>query len=334
MNIEVMNRAGSVASTSDGLKRPYVSIVAPCYNEQESLPEFHRRVSEVCRKECGDDYEIVLVNDGSRDSTWPMMCAMAEKDKHIVAVGLSRNHGHQLALTAGLNVCRGERILILDADLQDPPELLGDMLKLMDQGNDVVYGQRRSRAGETWFKKATAKAFYRVLNRMVDVDMPMDVAEFQLLSRRALDVLNSMPEQHRFVSGMISWIGFKQAPLAYERHARFAGETKYPFATMLALAFDAITGFSVRPLKIASYFAGIFAMVGFMLFLYAFWSWLVHDTVEGWTSLIMVVVILGSANMLVLGVIGEYLGRLYMDSKQRPLFLIDRVVRGSEKAGL
>ncbi len=147
MTIEVMNRAGSVASTSDGQKRPYVSIVAPCYNEQESLGEFHRRVSEVCRKECGDDYEIVLVNDGSRDSTWPMMCAFAEKDKHIVAVGLSRNHGHQLALTAGLNVCRGERILILDADLQDPPELLGDMLRLMDQGNDVVYGQRaRARA--------------------------------------------------------------------------------------------------------------------------------------------------------------------------------------------
>ena len=333
MNIEVMNRAGSVAQASDGLKRPYVSIVAPCYNEQESLPEFHRRVSEVCRKECGDDYEIVLVNDGSRDSTWPMMCAMAENDKHIVAVGLSRNHGHQLALTAGLNVCRGERILILDADLQDPPELLGDMLKLMDQGNDVVYGQRASRAGETWFKKATAKAFYRVLNRMVDVDMPMDVAEFQLLSRRALDVLNSMPEQHRFVSGMISWIGFKQVPLAYERHARFAGETKYPFATMLALAFDAITGFSVRPLKIASYFAGFFGLAGLLLFLYALYSWVAHDTVEGWTSLIMVVVILGSANMLVLGVIGEYLGRLYMDSKQRPLFLIDRVVRGSEKAG-
>jgi dolichol-phosphate mannosyltransferase len=159
------------------------------------------------------------------------------------------------------------------------------------------------------------------------------VAEFQLLSRRALDVLNSMPEQHRFVSGMISWIGFKQAPLAYERHARFAGETKYPFATMLALAFDAITGFSVRPLKIASYFAGFFALAGFLLFAYALYSWILHDTVEGWTSLIMVVVILGSANMLVLGVIGEYLGRLYMDSKQRPLFLIDRVVRGSEKTG-
>ncbi len=333
MSIEVLHRAGSVAHSSDGLKRPYMSIVAPCYNEQESLPEFHRRVSEVCRKECGDDYEIVLVNDGSRDSTWPLMCAMAEKDKHIVAVGLSRNHGHQLALTAGLNVCRGERILILDADLQDPPELLGDMLKLMDQGNDVVYGQRASRAGETWFKKATAKAFYRVLNHMVDVDMPMDVAEFQLLSRRALDVLNSMPEQHRFVSGMISWIGFKQVPLSYERHARFAGETKYPFATMLALAFDAITGFSVRPLKIASYFAGFFAVAGFLLFVYALYSWIAHDAVEGWTSLIMVVVILGSANMLVLGVIGEYLGRLYMDSKQRPLFLIDRVVRGSEKAG-
>jgi glycosyltransferase involved in cell wall biosynthesis len=333
MSIEVLHRAGSVAHASDGLKRPYVSIVAPCYNEQESLPEFHRRVSEVCRKECGDDYEIVLVNDGSRDSTWPLMCAMAEKDKHIVAVGLSRNHGHQLALTAGLNVCRGERILILDADLQDPPELLGDMLKLMDQGNDVVYGQRASRAGETWFKKATAKAFYRVLNRMVDVDMPMDVAEFQLLSRRALDVLNSMPEQHRFVSGMIGWIGFKQVPLSYERNARFAGETKYPFATMLALAFDAITGFSVRPLKIASYFAGFFAVAGFLLFVYALYSWIAHDAVEGWTSLIMVVVILGSANMLVLGVIGEYLGRLYMESKQRPLFLIDRVVRGSEKAG-
>jgi polyisoprenyl-phosphate glycosyltransferase len=332
MDIDVINRAGRETSYAPTTKRPYVSIVAPCYNEQESLPEFHRRVSEVCRKECGDDYEIVLVNDGSRDSTWPMMCAMAETDPHIVAVGLSRNHGHQLALTAGLNVCRGERILILDADLQDPPELLGDMLKLMDQGNDVVYGRRNSRAGETWFKKATAKAFYRVLNRLVDVDMPMDVAEFQLLSRRALDVLNSMPEQNRFVCGMISWIGFKQAPLLYERHARFAGETKYPFTKMLALAVDAITGFSVRPLKIASYFAGFFALVGFLLFLYAFYSWIWHDTVEGWTSLIMVVVVLGSANMLVLGVIGEYLGRLYMDSKQRPLFLIDRVVRGSEKA--
>src|SRR5678815_924799 len=215
--------------------KPALSVVAPCFNEEGVLPEFLARVAAVLDR-VGGTAEIVVVDDGSRDGTWPVMADAARRDGRIVAVRLMRNHGHQLALPAGLTLCRGERVLIIDADLQDPPELLPDMMALMDQGADVVYGQRRQRDGESLFKRATAAAFYRLIGRMTDVEIPLDAGDFRLITRRVLDLLTAMPERHRFVRGMVAWIGGKQVPLPYDRKARVAGESKYPLANMLRFA--------------------------------------------------------------------------------------------------
>jgi polyisoprenyl-phosphate glycosyltransferase len=309
-----------------------LSVVVPCYNEEEGLHELHRRLSEMCRACAGDQYEIVLVNDGSRDGTWARMSTLAVKDRHIVAVSLSRNYGHQLALSAGLTVCVGERILIIDADLQDPPELLPQMMRMMDDGADVVYGQRSQRRGETWFKTKSASIFYRTLDWLVDIKIPLDTGDFRLMSRRALDVLNAMPEQHRFIRGMVSWIGLRQVPLLYTRDERFAGETKYPLKRMLRFAIDAITSFSIQPLRLASLLGLVFGLLGLAGIAYALTSWATGHTVEGWTSVILVVLVLGSTQLLVLGVSGEYLGRLYMETKRRPLFVIDEIVRLESKS--
>jgi glycosyltransferase involved in cell wall biosynthesis len=302
-----------------------LSVVVPCYNEEDGVQELHRRVSDVCQRCVGDNYELVLINDGSRDATWKIMRELSETDKHIVAVNLSRNHGHQLALSAGLQMARGERILIIDADLQDPPELLTKMMERMDDGCDVVFGQRIKREGETVFKKASAYAFYRLLNRMVDINIPQDTGDFRLMSRRALDILNSMPEHHRFIRGMVSWIGMRQEALPYERAARFAGETKYPLSKMVRFAIDAITGFSVRPLKIASVFGFYFGIATLLLIAYVLTQYFLGHTVEGWTSLAVIILALGSVQLLVAGIMGEYLGRLYIESKGRPLFVIQEI---------
>ncbi len=309
------------------LKTPRLSVVAPCYNEQDSLGELHQRVSVASRDVVGNDYEFVLVNDGSRDETWSMLVALSRDDPHVVAVNLSRNHGHQLALSAGLSVCRGERILVIDADLQDPPELLGAMMEKMDEGCDVVYGQRTTREGETRFKRFAATVFYRLLQRLVDIDIALDTGDFRLMSRRALDILLAMPAQFRFIRGMVSWIGFRQEPLPYHRAARFAGETKYPLPKMILFALDAITGFSIRPLRVASYLGAVTEGCGLVALVYVLWRWAVDDVVQGWTSLMVVVLLMGGAQIFLLGVMGEYLGRMYIESKRRPLFLIDKIVR-------
>ena len=303
-----------------------LSVVVPCYNEEEVLQALYDRLCPACEKVVGSNFEIVLVNDGSRDRTWEIMSDLSAKDYRVVSVNLSRNHGHQLALTAGLSVCRGDRILIIDADLQDPPELLGDMMARMDEGFEVVYGQRAKRAGESWFKKASAAAFYRFLRSLTDVDIPVDTGDFRLMSRRALRALQSMPEQHRFIRGMVTWIGFKQCPLPYDRAERFAGETKYPLRKMIRFALDAITSFSIFPLRVASHFGVALAVAGVMMLGYTLYGWFAHDVIEGWTSVMTAVLILGSGQMLFLGVLGEYLGRLYMESKRRPLFIIDDIV--------
>lgn len=303
-----------------------VSVVVPCYNEALVLQALYDRIVPACEKIVGGSFEIVLVNDGSRDETWDLIAGFSDKDPRVVGVNLSRNHGHQLALTAGLSVCQGNRILVIDADLQDPPELLGDMMKLMDEGADIVYGQRSKRAGETWFKKASAAAFYRFLRFLTDVDIPVDTGDFRLMSRRALQALQSMPEQHRFIRGMVTWIGFKQVPLPYDRSERYAGETKYPLGKMIRFALDAITSFSTFPLRVAGHLGALLAFVGVAMLAYTMYSWLVYDVVQGWTSVMTAVLILGSGQMLFLGVMGEYMGRMYMESKRRPLFIIDDIV--------
>ncbi len=305
---------------------PLLSVVAPCYNEEAVLVEFHRRVAAVCDQIPGA-HEIVLVDDGSRDRTWALMQELCAKDSQVVAVKLARNHGHQLALTAGLQVCRGQRILIIDADLQDQPELLPEMMKVMDDGADVVYGVRRHRAGESHFKLWTAAAFYRVLNRLSDTPIPSNTGDFRLMSRRALDVLQAMPERHRFIRGMVSWIGFRQEPLLFDRDSRYAGETKYPFRKMLRLAIDALISFSTWPLKLANVLAFIMAVCGLGVLAYAVIGWLIGLSTPGWTSILGAMALLSSVQLLMLGVLGEYLGRLYEQSKGRPLFIIDRIER-------
>jgi dolichol-phosphate mannosyltransferase len=254
------------------------------------------------------------------------MQRMAAEDPHVVAVNLSRNHGHQLALTAGLDLCRGDTILIIDADLQDPPELLKPMLKAMEeQKADVVYGVRKSRAGETAFKRATAHSFYRLLSRATEVDIPLDAGDFRLMSRRALDALLAMPEQARFIRGMVAWIGFRQIPFAYDRQERFAGETKYPFKKMMRFAFDALTGFSSAPLKLASHAGLLLSLGSLLIVIYIAWAWFSGQSIQGWTSLMLVVVVLGAVQMFVLALMGEYIGRLYNEAKRRPLYIVQEV---------
>lgn len=310
-----------------------LSIVVPCYNEEACLDELYRRLTLAANTAVAGDYEIVLVNDGSKDATWAGMERLAGRDHRVVAINLSRNHGHQLALTAGLDLCRGDYILIIDADLQDPPELLGDMLATMDREEaDIVYAVRRQRAGETFSKKLSAAIFYRLLARLTDIAIPLDTGDFRLMSRRALDTFLSMPEQARFIRGMVAWIGFRQVPLPYDRAERHAGETHYPFAKMLRLAFDAVTGFSTAPLRLASQLG--LALTGFSLLIavYIGIAWISGHTVAGWTSLMLVVIGLGAAQMFVLGLLGEYVGRLYVEAKRRPLYIVADVV-GKSRPG-
>ena len=311
-----------------------LSIVVPCFNEEACIPELHRRLTGAATKAVGNDYEIVLVNDGSRDGSWLSMQKLAAADPHVVGVNLSRNHGHQLALTAGLDLCRGETILIIDADLQDPPELLPPMLGAMrEQEADVVYGVRRSRSGETAFKRATAHGFYRMLSRATEIDIPLDTGDFRLMSRRALDALLAMPEQSRFIRGMVAWIGFRQVPFPYDREERFAGTTKYPLGKMLRFAFDALTGFSSAPLKLASH-AGLLLSLGSLLLLtYIAYAFVAGQNIQGWTSLMLVVVVLGAVQMFVLALMGEYIGRLYNEVKGRPLYIVQEIAGGEISIG-
>ncbi len=301
---------------------PLLSVVVPCYNEEESLPELYRRLSEVCAPYSQSGYEIVLVNDGSRDRTWPLIQELHAQDARVRGLCFSRNFGHGMALTAGLDTCKGERVLIIDADLQDPPELLHRMMQEMDNGADVVYGKRISRAGETWFKRASASAFYKLLDRMSDVPMPRDTGDFRLISRKVVEALKSMPETARYIRGMVAWVGFRQVPLEYERKERFAGKTHYTLEKMLKLALDGITGFSNRPLRMAFYLGFLMMLISILLLCYIVYSYAVHSTVRGWTSLAFLLVASQGIQWFLLGLIGEYVGRIYQESKHRPKYLV------------
>lgn len=309
--------------------RPVVSVVVPCYNEEASLEQLVVRVTAACIREVADSFELVLVNDGSRDRTWAVMRELAERNSHIVAINLAANYGHQMALSAGLQLCRGDIVMVMDADLQDPPELLPDFLARMAEGHDVVYGQRVSRAGETAFKKASASLFYRVMQRLVDVPIPRDTGDFRVMSRRVVDHLNAMPERYRFIRGMVSLIGFSQVALPYEREARFAGQSNYPLRKMIGFALDAITSFSILPLRLTTYLGFISGAVGLLTLGWVFISYLLHQTLAGWTSLAGLVLIIGSLQLMMLGIFGEYLGRMYMEGKRRPLFIVDEVLTAS-----
>lgn len=301
-----------------------LSVVIPCFNEEAVLSELHRRLTGVLTP-LGVSYEIVLIDDGSNDGTWVLMEQLAARDEHIKCIKLSRNFGHQLALSCGLDQARGDVILIIDADLQDPPELLPQMLDLWRAGNDVVYGQRSSRAGETAIKRFLAYSFYRIISRITGIAIPPDTGDFRLMDRRALDALLLLKERHRFVRGMVSWIGFQQAPILYERPARFAGETKYPIRKSLKLAFDAITSFSYAPLRLASYLGIMISCLAFVYIAVVILLKFLGVNFPGYTSLMASVLLLGGVQLIVLGIIGEYVGRIFEQGQHRPLYLIDSV---------
>ncbi|MEY3984484.1 MAG: hypothetical protein RL160_2043 [Bacteroidota bacterium] len=300
-----------------------ISVIVPCYNEEEVLLTTHQRLTEVLEKLQGYEYELIYVNDGSRDKTLPMLREIAQADRRVKLLSFSRNFGHQIAITAGLDYCSGEAAVVIDADLQDPPHLIADMVRSWEQGADVVYGKRRDREGETFFKLFTARLFYRFINRLADVDIPLDTGDFRLMNRKALDAFLKLRERHRFVRGMVAWVGFKQEALEYDREARFAGTTKYPFRKMMRLAFDAIMGFSNVPLRLASFVGFITSLLAFAGILYALYAKLfTNETVAGWTFLMIAILFIGGITLVVLGIIGEYIGRIYSEIKQRPLYLI------------
>ena len=319
-------------STSLDPFRPYVSFLLPCYNESAVIEETWRRVKAV-GDSLGKTYEIVFVNDGSTDDTLDRMVGLSREDAAVTVIDLSRNHGHQLALSAGLHYCAGERVLIMDADLQDPPELLPRMLELMEEGADVVYAQRKSRPGDSMPKRIACSVFYRFLSKLTEVPIPVDTGDFRLISRRVLEIVLRMPERHRFIRGMVSWVGFRQVPILYDRDGRFAGETKYPFRRLIRLALDGIIASSVRPLALASWAGLLFAACSVFLLGYILWSWLfVGKTPQGWASLMMVVTVMGSIQLFVLGIIGQYLGRMHEQVRARPMFIVKDVLRAGGRS--
>jgi polyisoprenyl-phosphate glycosyltransferase len=313
---------------------PALSVVVPCYNEEQGLGAFFERMNAACRAHAGGSYEIIFVNDGSRDATWPRIRAMSRIHPGVVAVNLSRNHGHQLAVTAGLSLARGQRVLIIDADLQDPPELLDAMMRKMDEGFDVVYGRRNVRAGETQFKRATAYLFYRLLNRMAEQPIPTDVGDFRLMNRQIVDRLNAMPEQDRFLRGMIAWLGGRQTDVTYDRDPRFAGTTGYSASKMIALALAGLTSFSTAPLRLAAIMTGCGVVFAFLVGVYVAYGLLFGKVAPGWTSLALIIALFSTAQMASLAVISIYIGRIFTQVKMRPLYLIDEVDQCEVKVAL
>jgi glycosyltransferase involved in cell wall biosynthesis len=306
-----------------------LSIVVPCFNEELGLQELVRRCCASAVAAVGDSYELILIDDGSTDRTWEAMTSEIARYPDIIAIKLSRNYGHQAALTAGLSAVRGQVVFVIDADLQDPPELLGDMLKTMrDRSADVVYGQRRSRAGESWFKTFSADLFYRLLERSTDVLIPVDAGDFRLMSRRISDIIAQMPERDRFIRGMVASVGFKQVPFLYDRQERYAGTTKYTLSKMIGFATDAFLGYSMVLLRFSSLaaIAMLFALIAIAL--YSLYAWAYLDVVPGWTSIMISIVTVSFFQLTTLSIIGEYVGRIYLSTKNRPLFIIDAVQRG------
>jgi glycosyltransferase involved in cell wall biosynthesis len=291
--------------------------------------EVGRRLKQVCDTHLKDRYEIIFVNDGSQDKTAEIIAEMAERNPAIVGIDLARNYGHQVALTAGLSFARGERIFVLDADLQDPPELLPDMMRIMDDGANVVYGRRISRKGESAFKRSSAAWFYRVLGRLADVKIPHDAGDFRLMDRKMLEVFLSMPEHYRFVRGMIAWVGLRQEEFPYIRESRFAGTTKYPLGRMVSFAVDAITGFSIAPLRFSFFLSLAFMILGAMLAAYLFIYWLWYGNVRGFTAGVLIFLTFSGIQLFCISIIGEYVGRTYMESKNRPLFVVKQVHAGA-----
>jgi dolichol-phosphate mannosyltransferase len=316
---------------------PTLSLVIPIYNEEAVIPELDRRLKTVLGafSDLIDSWEIVFVNDGSKDDSLNQLRKMCEAEPRYRVLSFARNFGHQMAITAGIDRADGQAVVIMDADLQDPPEVVREMITLWRQGFDVVYGVRRKRAGETMFKKFTAAAFYRLLRAMLGgISIPADAGDFRLMSRPVVLAMRALKERHRFVRGMVAWVGFRQTAAYYDREARFAGETKYPLRKMLRFAIDGITSFSTVPLRFATWL-GVFAgLVAVVIALWAVYIKLfVSGAVQGWTTIMIVVALGTSAQLLMIGILGEYVGRIYEEVKRRPLYLVAEEINSEQQPG-
>jgi dolichol-phosphate mannosyltransferase len=304
------------------MQDPTYSFVIPIYNEESTLPELRRRLADFLDV-LDAEAEVVLVDDGSRDQSLRMMSEIGEADPRFKCVELSRNYGHQIAITAGMDYCSGKAIIIMDADLQDPPEVVQEMIDKWKEGYDIVYGVREERYGETWFKRTTAAAFYRLLRKLTDLNLPVDVGDFRLVDRKALESFRALREKNRYVRGLFSWIGFKQTGVRYKRAARYAGDTKYPLSKMLKLATDGVLSFSMFPLRLALN-AGFW--IAGLAFLGGIWAIIEKAVgvrvVPGWVSLLVAVAFLGGIQLIILGIMGEYIGRIYEEVKNRPLYIV------------
>ncbi len=308
--------------------KPLISVVVPVYNEAGGIAHFHERASAAMQTLADCDYELVYVDDGSRDGSYDIMRGFAQGDAHVQIVKFSRNFGHQIAITAGLDYARGDAVVFIDADLQDPPELIAELVKKWRDGNDVVYARRAARKGETWFKLATAKMFYRVLRGLANIDIPPDVGDFRLISARVADQLRAMREKDRFIRGLVSWVGFKQDYILYERDERYAGETKYPLTKMIKFALDGLTSFSSAPLRLATWMGYISSALAFLYLISVFIQVALGVTVAGWATIIVAVLFLGGVQLICLGILGEYLGRVFNEVKPRPVYIVEELSGG------
>lgn len=305
-----------------------ISVVIPMYYEEEVANECYNRMKKNLNELSQYDYEIIFVNDGSKDKTLEILQDIAKQDKKVKIVSFSRNFGHQAAVTAGLKYITGDCGIIIDADMQDPPEVIKDMIKLWEEGNEVIYAKRKKREGETAFKLFTATMFYKVLNGLSEVEIPKDTGDFRLADRKVIDVINSLPEHNKFLRGLFSWVGFKQVPFEYERKERFAGETKYPLKKMLKLATDGIIGFSTKPLKIIGGIGFISVVISVLILIYALlnciFSW---DVIaKGWTSIMFSMTFLIGIQLISIWLVAEYISRIYDEAKGRPQYIIDKTI--------
>ena len=305
-----------------------ISIIVPMYYEEKVVKECYKRLSEILQKLVNYDYEIIFVNDGSKDRTLELLEEIAELDQKIKIISFTRNFGHQCAVTAGLKHVSGDAIVIIDADLQDPPELIPDMILLWEEGNKIVYGKRKSREGESRFKLISAKMFYEAINALSDMEIPKDTGDFRLVDREVVEVINSLPEHNKFLRGLWSWVGFKQIPYEYERKKRFAGKTKYPLKKMLKLASDGIISFSTKPLKFVGALGMTSIAISAFIMIYAIISFVfkLNNLAPGWTSLMVAITFFAGVQLLSIWIISEYIARIYDESKNRPQYIIEKKI--------
>ncbi|GAB2693837.1 glycosyltransferase family 2 protein [Paenibacillus thermoaerophilus] len=301
------------------------TVIVPVYNEEEVIAHTYARLRETMDT-LGEPYELLFVNDGSRDKTASILEGICAEDPRVRLLDFSRNFGHQIAITAGMDHARGDAVVIIDADLQDPPKVILEMIDKWKQGYEVVYGKRLKRKGETLFKKVTAMLFYRFLRSMTSVDIPVDTGDFRLMDRKVVDVMRGLKEKNRFVRGLVSWVGFRQTAVEYVREERFAGETKYPLRKMIKFALDAITSFSFKPLRLATYFGFALSSVSFLYLLVVLYERLFTTTQPGWASIVAINLLFNGIMLIMLGIVGEYVGRIYEESKNRPLYILRREI--------